>query len=402
MRLLNFSSIGGASGDMILAALVDLGVGPETLQAKIASLPIEPFVIEPEAVEAGGWTGTRLHVRIKPQDPSPHRHLSSIRELIADSALSDRTKALSIRVFERLATAEAAVHKTTAEKVHFHEVGAVDSLVDIVGACVARDLLNVDAVQVGPLPLGTGSTTCDHGPIPIPVPAVVELLKDHPVQQTDEPFELVTPTGAAVLTEWQAESRQLSATHHDVGTHPTNFRIVAVGNGFGQRTLNGRPNLLRAALLESAGEEPGELHDECCVLKCSIDDTVPELLGSLAQRLVDDGALDVFTTPAQMKKQRPGTLLTVLCRPDQRDGFVETIFRESTTFGIRESISRRTVLERRMVEVDTPYGAVHVKVGAWKGKDITRAPEHKDCVRCAEEHDVPVRLVYEEALRALP
>jgi uncharacterized protein (DUF111 family) len=223
--------------------------------------------------------------------------------------------------------------------------------------------------------------------LPVPVPATVELLKGHPTVQTQEPHELVTPTGAALLMEWKSAASPPSS----VSTGP-------VGHGFGHRHLDSRPNLLRARLLETV--EQDEATDDGLVLECQVDDTVPELLGALVERLLREGALDAFTTPVQMKKQRPGTLLTVLCRPGQKAALLDLIFRESTTFGVREYPTNRTVLERRHVEVETPYGAVRIKIGTWHGEDVTSAPEMDDCIKRAEEHGVAVRRVYEAALQA--
>jgi uncharacterized protein (DUF111 family) len=249
------------------------------------------------------------------------------------------------------------------------------------------ELLAIDSVAVGPLPLGHGAVKAAHGMLPLPAPATVELLKGMRVLPVDEPFETVTPTGAALLSTWSQSD----------APSPTAGRLQRTGYGFGQHRYASRPNLLRALLLESAVEPAG---DECLVLECNLDDTVPELLGSLATRLLSVGALDAFLTPVQMKKQRPGTLLTVLCRPGQREALLDLIFRESTTFGIREHPVRRTILARRQEEVATPFGKVRVKIGEWQGRVITRAPEHDDCARLAQQAGVAVRAVYEAALTA--
>lgn len=384
--ILRFDSVGGASGDMVLSALIDLGVDVQELTSRLRSLSVEPFGIECEACRHGGFAGSRATVNIHDHD-HPHRHLSDIRDLIADSDLDESVKALSIKVFELLAEAEATVHGTTPDRIHFHEVGAMDSIVDIVGSCLALHMLNVDGVEVSSLPVGRGTVKCDHGVMPLPVPATAEMLKGHVTVATDEPFELVTPTGAALLCCWMAEM-------------PVSLgqRVVErTGYGFGHRELNSRPNLLRATLLEGGGN--ANTCDECLVLECNLDDMVPELIGSLTVKLMQNGALDVFTAPVQMKKQRPGTLLTVLARPGDREAMLDTVFAETTTFGVREYVAQRTILERRIVEVATSYGQVRVKIGIWKGKDITRAPEHDDCVARAEAAGVPVREVYEEALR---
>lgn len=394
MKILRFDSVGGASGDMILASLIGLGIDVQALREQLASLPIEQFEIREKPFSDHNLKGTQVTVDVPNSDRLTERNLNDIRGIINKSGLSDQVKAMSVRVFERLAKVEARVHNTSPEKIHFHEVGAMDSIVDIVASCAALEMFEVDGVAVGPLPLGHGTIQCEHGIIPVPVPATLELLKGHPVVETDEPFELVTPTGAAILMEWKKKG---PSDHRTIGLSDGKSVVVATANGFGHRKLNDRANMLRATIMKTVDKDSVSA-DECLVLECNLDDTIPELLGSLSQKLIEKGALDVFMTPVQMKKQRPGTLLTVLCRPQDRELFLDIIFSESTTFGIREHMTQRTFLERRHVEVETPYGKIRVKTGSWKGKDITRAPEHDDCVRCAKARNVPVRTVYEAAL----
>jgi uncharacterized protein (DUF111 family) len=267
-------------------------------------------------------------------------------------------------------------------------------------------MLGVERITVGPLPLGRGTIECRHGVLPNPAPATVALLKGQAVAQTDETAELVTPTGAALLMEWKAGGRDQKSEAGESEDRRTDvppldarhLTLVGVGHGFGHFKLRGRPNLLRALLLETTTAVPAN-RDECLVLECNLDDITPELIGSLCQKLMAAGALDAFTTAVQMKKQRPAALLTVLCHAPERDGLVDLIFTESTTFGIREYATSRTVLRRRVVEVATPYGPVRVKIGTWKSKDVSRSPEFDDCVRCAEQHGVPVKAVYEAACR---
>jgi pyridinium-3,5-bisthiocarboxylic acid mononucleotide nickel chelatase len=402
MRSVRFESLGGASGDMVLAALAGLGADLDAVARAVASLGVEPFRIERSEVAEGGLRGTRVTVHAEAAHGNgvhahPHAHgrsCADIRALIERGALSERARRESLAVFRRLAEAEALVHGTTPDEVHFHEVGALDSIVDIVGACVALDLLGAERVECAPLPEGHGAVRTAHGLLPVPAPATVELLRGFPVTQTDEPFELVTPTGAALLTTWVA----LSAPSAEQAAGP---RVtLAWANAFGHRRLQGRPNLLRARLMETA-PAAGAGEDECLVLECNLDDTVPELIGALTQALLAAGALDAFTTAVQMKKQRPGTLLTALCLPQDRAALLDLLFRESTTFGVREHTARRTVLARRFEEARTPYGVVRVKVGTWRGRDVTRSPEHEDCARLARERGVAVRAVYEAALRAL-
>jgi len=398
MKVLRFDSVGGASGDMILAALVDLGINAGTLQNLLSGIVGQPLEIRAERSFDRGLSGIRISIRAQGVSHADHHvGLDHIRRLLSQSSLPERVQALSLKVFERLAKAEASVHQTTPEAVHFHELGAVDTIADIVGACLGLDMLEVDEVIVGPLPLGVGTIECEHGILPNPAPATVELLRGHPVVNTQEPFELVTPTGAALLMEWRELKAATTAKHSAPACGA--LTIGRSGHGLGHRSLQTRPNILRATLMET---KPSSVTagDHCIVLECNLDDTIPELIGSLSQKLLAAGAWDAFTVAAQMKKQRPGTLLCVLCDPSKREQLIDLIFTESTTFGIREYSTYRHVLERRFETVSTPYGEVRVKLGLWKGRVVTRAPEHEDCVACAERHGVAVRTVYEAALRA--
>lgn len=391
MKSIHFDSAGGASGDMILASLLDLGISPAELKDRLASLNIGDFEIESKEVHTGGLRGKTVKVIFRTTDDM-HRGLRHIRESIEASALPDAVRASSIAAFTKLAEVEAGIHNTSVNDVHFHEVGALDSIVDIVGACLAVEILGVTRITCSPLPLGYGTTASAHGTIPVPAPATLALLRNHPVIVTDEPFELVTPTAAALMSTWTSRPQPQEET----GTCP-----IAVGYGFGDRKLNSRPNLLRAILMQDP-VLPGDHHDMCLVIECNIDDSSPELLGSLTHQLLAAGALDVFTVPIQMKKQRPGSMLSVLCKPRQQPAMLDLIFRETTTFGVRQHMTRRTVLERRHEQVSTPYGPVRMKVGRWRGQDITRSPEHEDCVKLAKEKGVSVRAVYEAAIAASP
>ena len=412
MKAVHFDMVGGASGDMILAALVDLGAPVEDLIKSLATLNIGPFDIRAEQCVQGGMRGMRVtvidgaepagharrggHAHSHEEHahagnaggggkPHPHRGLADIRKAILGAALHDTVRGSAIRVFERLAAAEAAVHGTTPDEIHFHEVGAVDSIVDIVGACAAMHMLGIEAVAIGPFPIGYGTVVCAHGTIPLPAPATAEMIRGFPAVTTGETAELVTPTGAALLTTWKSIERMPAG------------RLLKTGCAFGRHSLKDRPNLLRALLFET-GVDAGA--DECRVLECNIDDTTPELLGNMLSRLGAAGALDAFLTPVQMKKQRPGSMLTVLCKPRDQAALEDLVFRECTTFGIRSYAAGRTVLARRFETVRTAFGEVRVKVGQWKGEDITRSPEYEDCVRLADRAGVPVRAVYEQALRS--
>ncbi len=390
MKTLCFDSVGGASGDMILATLIDLGVEADTLRSQLSSLPVEQFELIVSRDTTSGFAGTRVNVAVR-EEAHVHRCLRHIREMLGAAVLPKRARELALAVFAKLAEAEAAVHGTTAEEVHFHEVGAVDSIVDIVGACCALCELGVDAVRVSPLPLGSGTVECAHGTMPVPAPATARLLDGQPVVRTDEQTELVTPTGAALLTTWK--ELMPSNESGETGT------VSATGTGLGTRKLRSRPNMLRAMLMER--EPAGDTTpDTCLVLECNLDDTVPELLGALTERLLAAGALDVFMAAIFMKKQRPGTRLTVLCEESKRELLLDAIFRGCTTFGVRAYKVDRTTLARRHESVETSRGPVRVKIGTWQGEDITWAPEYEDCAALAGEQNVSVRQVYEAAVGA--
>ena len=401
MKILRFDSVGGASGDMILGALLDLGVEASRLEAELRKLAVGDFHLHAERVVRSGLRGTLCKVEIPHEHHhnhhghghhdhhhAPHRGLRDIESIIRASALPDEVKADSLRVFARIGEVEAGLHGAPVDQIHFHEIGAVDSIVDIVGCCLARHLLGVTVVSVGALPQGRGTIACAHGVFPNPAPATVELLQGLEVEQTDEPHELVTPTGAGLLAVWSR-----------TGAVPARTRVVSAGYGFGQRTLEGRPNVLRATLLEETAGTEAESAD-CLVLECNLDDQTPELVGALTESLLAAGALDVFTAPVFMKKQRPGILLTVLTEPARREALLDLLFRESTTFGVREYPVQRTVLQRRFEQVSTPVGPVRIKVGTWRGRDVTFAPEYEDCRRLAQTSGRPVREVYELAAQA--
>jgi uncharacterized protein (TIGR00299 family) protein len=393
-QTLHFESIGGASGDMILGALIGLGVPVGELNEELRSLQVDPFKILVEDVVEQGMSGVRARVEVQEhRHHPPHhgehehhhgRHLSTILKLIHASKLPDPVKANASAAFQRIGEAEAAIHNVDIEKIHFHEVGAMDSIIDIVGCCLALHKLDVDDVSIRSLPQGHGTIECAHGTYPNPAPATLRMLEDFPVAEVDEPFELVTPTGAALLASWRTAE-----------TPARGSRPVKTTYSFGHRKLKGRPNLLRATLYKSSEDKTA---DECLVLECNLDDTTPELVGCLFDQLLDSGALDVFTTAVSMKKQRPGIVLTVLCLPSDRDRMLDLIFNESTTFGVREHLTKRAVLERSFESVDTPFGSVRIKIGLRNGLVVTASPEIEDCRKCAEEGGVPVKNVYDAAL----
>jgi len=390
--MLHFESIGGASGDMILGALIGMGVPLGELQAELRSLNIGEFTISLNEVVEQGMTGVRATVTLPEHSHSEKhshgRHLSTILQMIEQSELPDAVKTMSAEVFRRIGEAEASVHGVDIEKIHFHEVGAMDSIVDIIGCCLGLHKLGVDGVTIRSLPQGYGTIECAHGTYPNPAPATLRLLEGFAVEPVDEPYELVTPTGAALLSSWK------TADAPPAGSRPV-FTVCS----FGHRQLKGRPNLLRATLYETASSETlsSAETDEILVLECNLDDTTPELVGCLVDRLFESGALDVFTVPIQMKKNRPGMLLTALCVPADRKKMLDLIFAESTTFGVRERLEKRTILERSSQTVETPFGAVRVKIGKRNGETITISPEIEDCRRLAKQHRVAVSEVYKHA-----
>ncbi|MHB9139396.1 MAG: nickel pincer cofactor biosynthesis protein LarC [Victivallaceae bacterium] len=405
MKIIRFDSVGGASGDMILGALIGLGADIDILNRELASLlPSEKFKITVSPKESHGINGIAATVEIEEHyshhHPGQHGHhhkhdgrtFADIRQLIMASQLNESVKSMTIKVFAALAEAEGNIHNMTADQVHFHEVGAVDSIVDITGCCLAMHILGIQWISVSPLPSGQGTFKCRHGIYPIPAPATIELMKNLKSILTDEPYELVTPTGAALLSVWP---------HLEI---PSSGMIVKTSNSFGQRKLDSRPNLLRAILYESPEEnrltEQSDETDSAVILETNIDDCPAEFIGPLFERLLNAGALDVWITPIMMKKQRPGTMLSVICKSSYRTTLYDIIFRETTTFGIREYSVSRQCLERRFEQVETSFGKVKIKVGSRNKQDITSSPEIDDCIRLSAQARVSVKEVYLAAVKA--
>jgi len=383
MNLLRIDSVGGASGDMCLALLADLGADLDLVSKQIEEAAPGSFSISAKKAESGRISGTYAAVRVEEQHH--HRHLADILAIIEKSGLSERAKALAANTFTRLARAEGKVHGISPEDVHFHEVGALDSIVDILGACAALCLLEIDSVDVGPLPVGSGTIECAHGVMPVPVPATAELLAGHQIINSGEQTELITPTGAALLMEWKASLPP---------QHSCSLELSRSGYGIGRKKLT-RPNAIRGMLLTDS--KLNTLSDECLELQTNLDDISPEQIAWLQKRLMEQGALDVISDPVSMKKGRSGTLLTVLCKPADAERLKDLIFRESTSLGIRENFKLRSVLRRKTVEVKTDYGTIRVKAGLIGGETVTRSPEYEDCAKAAREKNVPFKTVYEAA-----
>lgn len=385
MTIAYFDCFSGASGDMIVGALVDAGADAAALQQRLAALPVTGYRLSFEKITKQGFAGTRFVVDLDESEKQPHRHLKHIIQILDDSSLSDCVKDKTKAIFTRLAEAEASVHGTTVEKVHFHEVGAVDAIVDVAGAVIALDLLGVDRVLCSELPVGSGTVKCDHGIMPVPAPATAELLRGVPIAASDEPGELTTPTGASILT----------TLSESFGPMPA-MTIHAIGVGAGTRDGHTRPNVLRVML--GASVEVGEV-DEIVALEANLDDVTPEVMSFAMDRLLAGGALDVYTQPILMKKGRSGWLLTVLSKPSQVADLERIMFAETPTFGVRRSTMRRSKLNRRHESVATPFGAIRMKIGE-RGDIVTVAPEYEDCRAAAEASGTPLRDVMAAARQA--
>ena len=383
-RLVYFDCRSGGSGDMLLGAVLDLGLSVETLRQELAGLRLPGYRLETTRVRRAGLAATKLDVVVEPGD-KPHRHLRDILALLDASSLEPAVRERAAALFSRLAEAEAAVHDTSPEKVHFHEVGAVDSIVDIVGGVVALRWLRASRFVASPLNLGSGTVTMSHGTFPVPPPATARLVQGVPVYGEGE-GELLTPTGALLVTAY-AEG---------YGPLPP-MRIERVGHGAGGRETKGRPNVLRLIVGQEDVAEPGE---RVLVLETELDDAAPQILGPLLETLLAKGAKDAFFTPVQMKKGRPGVLVTVIAPPSAREAVEEVLFRETTTLGVRRQEWQRTVLERESARVDTAYGPIRVKIGRRRGVVYNAWPEFDDCVRAAGERGVAVKEVIAAALAA--
>jgi pyridinium-3,5-bisthiocarboxylic acid mononucleotide nickel chelatase len=387
MRTAYFDCFAGVAGDMTLAALLDAGVELEALRAQVLRLGLPGVDLEATTVRRGGLRGTHVHV-ITPADEKKHRHLPQILKIIAAAQLSPHVTERATRIFQRLATAEAAVHGISADQVHFHEVGAADAIVDIVGACIGLELLKIERIICAPVPTGSGTVTCAHGVLPVPAPATAELLRGVPLAACDEAGELTTPTGAAIVTTLADSFGPLPA-----------LRIAAIGYGAGTRENRTRPNLLRLIIGERDAA-PASGDEQIIVLETQLDDATGQTLGHTLGRLLAAGALDAYTVPIGMKKGRPGQLLAVLCRPADVAGLEDLLFRETTTFGVRRHACQRTVLERGFETVSTPFGAIRVKVGRRGGAVLQAGPEYDDCAAAAQQHGVPLRQVQDAARQA--
>ena len=372
----------GIAGDMLLGALVDAGLELEALRAEVAKLGIDGLAIDAEPAKRAGLAGTK--VRVAAAGDHSHRSLSTIERLIGEADLDPAAKDDSLRVFRRLGEVEARAHGIPVERVHFHEVGALDSIADIVGSCAGLRLLGIERLRCSPINLGSGTVRAAHGTLPVPAPATARLVEGVPTYSDGPPVELTTPTGAALAV----------TLSRDFGPAPA-MRIDASGYGAGSRELPGRANLLR--LLVGEADEADAPPEEIWILEANIDDMTPEMAGYAAERLLEAGALDVTLTPVYMKKNRPGFTLAVLAAPSDRSRLGSLMLAETSTLGIRESAARRRTLERSWTTVATRYGPVRVKAAGKAGQPSGFAPEYEDCRRLAREHGVPFQAVWAQA-----
>jgi hypothetical protein len=416
MKLAYFDCFSGISGDMTLGALLDAGCDVALLRSELAALQVAGWELTAEKVWKNGMAAT--YVKVKTEDQSKHRSLGAILEILQKSTLATPVRERAAAIFQKLGEAEARVHDVPLEKIHFHEVGAVDAIVDIVGACIGFHALGIEKFACSALNVGGGTAKMAHGVLPVPAPATANLLQGKPTYSNGVQKELVTPTGAAIV-----------ATLCDLFGPQPPMTVSAIGYGAGTADLEGQPNVMRIMIgdevvvgkktqseacatvgddvaaefdgMAQKGAQAGMpvLHEEIAVIEANLDDMNPQIYGHFLERALTAGALDVYTTPVQMKKNRPGTLLTVLCKPGDTNALMAMLFAETTTFGARTYRAQRRALPRESVKVATSFGEVRVKISRVNGRILHVAPEYEDCRKLAVEKDVPLQRVISEALR---
>ena len=387
MKILSYDCFSGISGDMNLGAMIDLGVDSNYLISELEKLKLEGWMLDVVKDQRHGITGTKVTV-IQTRHEQAHRHLSDIVRIIDESTLDKKTKDLSKNIFRKIADAEAAVHGTTVDKVHFHEVGAVDSIIDVTGAAICFNALNLEGVHVPYIELGSGFVMCDHGKLPVPAPATAEIIKGLPVKKGGVDFEATTPTGAAIL------SALVTITDPDI-----KIRIEKTAYGVGQKDNTDIPNLLRVFIGETFFEE--NRGHKALHMECNIDDMNPEFFDYISDKLFSKGISDVYLSNIIMKKGRPGVVLNVICEPEKSDVARSIIFTESTTIGIRTFEFRKDTLSRKFETLHTVYGDVTIKRSFFKDKEVSRKPEYDDCRKIADEKAIPVKEVYNTIMAEL-
>jgi pyridinium-3,5-bisthiocarboxylic acid mononucleotide nickel chelatase len=376
-----FDCFSGISGDMVLGALVDAGAALRAIEAELRKLRLDGWKISAEKVKRHALLATQ--VKVETGESHHHRGLPEILGLIDQAKLAPRAAERSKKIFTRLGEAEARVHELPLEKVHFHEVGAVDSIVDIVGAMVGFELLGIDEFACSAFDVGAGKVRTEHGLLPVPAPATLELLRGVPMYSSGIERELVTPTGAAIATSLATRYQEIPR-----------ITLRQIGYGAGAAIIAEKPNVLRLLIGESGESEAGEYWDApVTVIETNVDDMSPQVYGYFVERALAAGALDVFSTSAQMKKNRPGLLVTLLCEPSDVTRLIDLVFRETTTIGVRTHEVRRKTLSRKIVPVKTQFGEVRMKVSHLEGSVLNATPEYDDCQRIATERGVPLKQV---------
>jgi len=384
MKIAYLDCFSGISGDMFLAALADAGLPVATLEAELGKLNLPEWRVSTERVRRGELHAMKL--TFETSGRQPHRRWAEIQNLIRASGLSPGVRERAEEIFGRLAEVEATIHQVPRDAVHFHELGATDTILDIVGASIAVEAMGIEGLVCSALNLGSGTVQTAHGVLPVPAPATAALLRGAPVYSSPVQAELVTPTGAAIVASLAVE----------FGPMPP-MKLEAVGYGAGSQVLSEHANLLRVFIGERAERGVAARADTVAVLEANLDDMSPLLGGYFAEKALEAGALDVYFTPVQMKKNRPGLLLSVLCPPERVEALAELVFQQTTTIGLRILEARRRTLERETVRVETPLGSVRMKLARLDGRVLNAAPEYEDCQRIARERNLPLKEVLAEA-----
>jgi uncharacterized protein (TIGR00299 family) protein len=387
MKIISYDCFSGISGDMNLGAMIDLGVDKTYLTNELNKLNLKGWELVVQKDQRHGITGTKVTVK-QTRHEHAHRHLSDIEQIVNESGLDAKTRELSMKIFMKIAVAEAAVHGISIDHVHFHEVGAVDSIIDIVGAAICFNALKVDGVHASAIELGSGFVKCDHGKLPVPAPATAEIVKGLPVKKGGVDFEATTPTGAAILAALVTDFNPL-----------INLNIEKTAYGVGQKDPHDVPNLLRVFMGETI--EQSEKGHNALLLECNIDDMNPEFFEFISDRLFGNGASDVFLTNIIMKKGRPGIVLNVICETEAAENIKNIIFTETTSLGIRTFPFRKETLTRKLESIQTIYGEVKIKRSFFKDKEVSCKPEYDDCKRIAAEKGLPIKEVYNNILVSL-
>ncbi len=383
MKTAYFDCSSGISGDMILGALVDLGVDLDEIRDGLKKLDLKGYEIRSRVVWRGMISGKKVDVLVKHKAHHHYRNFLDIKRLIEGSRLPEAVKSKSVAIFHKIAKAEARVHRTKVDKIHFHEVGAVDSIVDIVGGVLGIELLHVDVICSSPVNTGQGTVTCEHGILPVPAPATLELLQGIPCYSSGIEKELATPTGVAMIGSFAERFAPMPK-----------MKVLRAGYGAGGHAIKELPNLLRIILGEGDDDNAS-----MCVVETNIDDMNPEFYEHVMSSLFSAGAVDVFLAPVQMKKNRPATKLTAIVPHDKKDLVVKVLLMETSTFGVRFYEVGRVVLDREFQHIKTPYGEVSVKIGKLEGKVVRVAPEYDECKKIAGKKGLPIKRVYEEIQR---